>query len=339
MIQNNDEYFTLNNNNNNNNKNNNINNDNNNKDGNQPNIEFQNNNDIKYQNYIDEQNQDDIDLNNSKNNSSFNSYYEHSCSQKDYYFSNNQNQSNQNNQNKNESIYNSPKIRDEKAHYERYNNLYNLLYDFLKWELIIENIKQTLSSQSDVNTKIIFDIFDIKKRNLISLSDITRTLKNFGMNVSFEDTKYIFLRNNKKIKEKYKFDEFCEIFLSNNGKKRQEINDRILNDNYPGELSEKTKNIICLLFQKIIEGERSNEFYRNNLAMVPNASGFDLFNLMKKNYSVGISKEDIDHFLGSRGKMFYNNETELIMKKLDKNKDGIIDYTEFLSEITPKFVF
>ena len=159
------------------------------------------------------------------------------------------------------------------------------------------------------------------------------------MNVSFEDTKYIFLRNNKKIQEKYKFHEFCEIFLPNNEKKRQEINDRIMNENNHGELSEKTKNIICLLFQKIIEGERSNEFYRNNLAMVPNASGFDLFNLMKKNYSVGISKEDIDHFLDSRGKVFSNSETELIMTKLDKNKDGIIDYTEFLSEITPKFVF
>lgn len=159
------------------------------------------------------------------------------------------------------------------------------------------------------------------------------------MNVNLEDTKYIFLRNNKRIKEKFKYNEFCEMILCNNEEKRKELNERNLNGNYHGILSEKTKNMICLLFQKIIEGERSNEFYRNNLAMVPNASGFDLFNLMKKNYSVGISKEDIDHFLSSRGKVFYNNETDLIMKKIDRNKDGIIDYTEFLTEITPKFIF
>lgn len=65
-------------------------------------------------------------------------------------------------------------------------------------------------------------------------------------------------------------------------KKRNEMNQRVLNLNYMNELSDKTKNLICLLFQKIIEGERSNEIYRNMLAIVPNSSGFDLFNLMKK---------------------------------------------------------
>ena len=117
------------------------------------------------------------------------------------------------------------------------------------------------------------------------------------------------------------------------------MNEREINENYKNDITDKTKNIIGMLFQKIIEGERSNEFYRNNLAMVPDSSGFDLFNLMKKNYSIGIYKEDIDNFLSSRGKVFYNNETELIMKKLDRNKDGVIDYTEFLTEITPKFMF
>ena len=278
---------------------------------------------------ITNQNDGNNNLNNSNINSSFNSY-EFSSSQVDYNSFTSQNGKNEN--------YNSSKNY-EQTHYERYNNLYNLLYDFLKWELILENIKQSISSQNDINIKYIFELFDTKKRNLISISDITKTLKNFGMNVNLEDTKYIFLRNNKRIKEKFKYNEFCEMILCNNEEKRKELNERNLNGNYHGILSEKTKNMICLLFQKIIEGERSNEFYRNNLAMVPNASGFDLFNLMKKNYSVGISKEDIDHFLSSRGKVFYNNETDLIMKKIDRNKDGIIDYTEFLTEITPKFIF
>ena len=225
----------------------------------------------------------------------------------------------------------------EQIQYERYNNLYNLLYDFLKWELILENIKINLASREDINIHLLFEIFDTKKRKSISLSDIFKTLINFGMNINEEEVKYILLQNNKKLKERFNKEEFCEIILPNNKIKRKEINERKVND--MRGLSDKTINIICLLFQKIIEGERSNELYRNNLAIVPESSGFDLFNLLKKNYSVGIYKEDIDIFLSSRGKVFFNNETELIMKKLDKNKDGVVDYTEFLTEITPKFFY
>ena len=170
----------------------------------------------------------------------------------------------------------------EKIQNERFNNLYNLLYDFLKWELIIENIKQSLCSQEDINTNFIFEIFDTKKRNLISISDIVKALSFLGMKFNVEDIKYIFLKNNKRIKDKYKYNEFCELIFPNNAEKRKEMNQRVLNLNYMNELSDKTKNLICLLFQKIIEGERSNEIYRNMLAIVPNSSGFDLFNLMKK---------------------------------------------------------
>ena len=99
-------------------------------------------------------------------------------------------------------------------------------------------------------------------------------------NVNTNDTKYIFLQNNKGIKEKLNFNEFCEIFLPNNSEKRKEMNERKINENYKNNITDKTKNIICLLLQKIIEGEKTNEFYRKNLAMTPDSSVFDIFNLM-----------------------------------------------------------
>lgn len=83
-------------------------------------------------------------------------------------------------------------VNSEKIQNERFNNLYNLLYDFLKWELIIENIKQSLCSQEDINTNFIFEIFDTKKRNLISISDIVKALEFLGMKFNVEDIKFIF---------------------------------------------------------------------------------------------------------------------------------------------------
>ena len=105
------------------------------------------------------------------------------------------------------------------------------------------------------------------------------------------------------------------------------------------ELNSDIKQKICRLFEIIIESEKSNEYYRNILAMTPNSSGFDLFNLLKKKEASGIDKEDISNFIYSMGEKLGNDEIEIIFKKLTKNNDNlIIDYTQFVSEITPKSV-
>ena len=64
-------------------------------------------------------------------------------------------------------------------------------------------------------------------------------------------------------------------------------------------------------------------------------SGSDLFNKIKKNYSVGIYKEDIANFMKKNEYKLSNKEIELLMERFDKNKNGIIDYKEFILEITP----
>ena len=64
-------------------------------------------------------------------------------------------------------------------------------------------------------------------------------------------------------------------------------------------------------------------------------SGSDLFNKIKKNYSVGIYKEDIANFMKKYKYKLSNKEIELIMNRFDKNKNGMIDYKEFIVEISP----
>ena len=61
----------------------------------------------------------------------------------------------------------------------------------------------------------------------------------------------------------------------------------------------------------------------------------DLFNKIKKNYSVGIYKEDIANFMKKNDYKLNNKEIELLMERFDKNKNGIIDYKEFMLEIAP----
>ena len=101
------------------------------------------------------------------------------------------------------------------------------------------------------------------------------------------------------------------------------------------EISMKTKKLLGDLFKNVIEGEKSNENFRKILAKNGEISGSDLFNKIKKNYSVGIYKEDIANFMKKYKYKLSNKEIELIMNRFDKNKNGMIDYKEFIVEISP----
>ena len=84
-----------------------------------------------------------------------------------------------------------------------------------------------------------------------------------------------------------------------------------------------------------IEGG-SNEEIKDMIKKVANNIYFDLFEDIKKENKPGILREDIDKFMNENGYNVKNDEIEIIMKKMDKNKDGVIDYEEFIGEIQSK---
>ena len=100
----------------------------------------------------------------------------------------------------------------------------------------------------------------------------------------------------------------------------------------------ETKRCLISLFNAMLEANRSNERFKSILSSTPNSSAYDCFNTLKPNYSNSISKRDIESFCQQFGKILTPFESEILFDKLDKNKDGVITYNEFLGEITPKFV-
>ena len=232
--------------------------------------------------------------------------------------------------NKNNNITNSNK----------YSSLYNLFLDFIKQDNAIESMRQILSGRDDSNLMDLFSLFDHKGNKLIYASDFIKSLKEFGLFINMEDIKFIYRKFNKKINESFDFDEFCEIILP-----KKYSNEKIMSSgnwtnlskskNYYRGISIETKKMLGALFKNIIEGEKSNEKFRKILAENIEFSGIDLFNKIKKNYSVGIYKEDIGNFMKKNKYKLNNNEIELLMDRFDKNKNGMIDYKEFIMEISP----
>ena len=216
---------------------------------------------------------------------------------------------------------------------KKFNSLYNLLINFVKQDTTIEGTRQLLSTRDDSNLEDLFELFDHSSKELISSMDFIQTLKEFGLILTMDDIKFLYKKFNKNLNEYFDYEEFCEIILPKKYSTAKIISEKP-NDNF-FDLSDETKNIICLLFQNIIEGEKSNENFRKIIGIEEECNAFDLFNKLKRNYSIGIYKEDIANFMKKNKHRLNNKEIELLMDRFDKNKDGMIDYKEFLSEILP----
>ena len=102
------------------------------------------------------------------------------------------------------------------------------------------------------------------------------------------------------------------------------------------ELENDTTDKILELFETLIEGEKSSEEIRSKISMAADNIFYDLFGEIKKENKPGIQKDDIDKFMKRNGYDIKDYEIEIIMEKMDKNKDGTIDYEEFISEVQSK---
>ena len=230
----------------------------------------------------------------------------------------------------------------------KFSDLYSLFLDFIKQDSIIESLRQLLSDKEDANLMDIFSLFDYSGNRLISASDFIKTLKQLGIIINKEELIFLFRKFNKKLNDYFDFDEFCEIILPKKHSNEKIMDNRAMhnyyydmeignyqNNNFFNGISIETKKMLGSLFKNIIEGEKSNENYRKILAQNVEISGFDLFNKIKKNYSIGIYKEDIANFMKKNKYKLDNKEIELLMNRFDKNKNGMIDYKEFIIEISP----
>ena len=262
---------------------------------------------------------------NYSNSSNTNSFYLESCSQNNNFIINKLNNKKYNINKKNKEF-----ILDD----SQFSSFYNLLLDFIRQDNAIAKIRQSLSLKEDVNLTDLFELFDNSSNNLISSMDFLNTLKELGLYLKNDEIKYLFRKFNKNLNENFEFEEFCEILLPKKCSSAKIMNEKQSNEYYY-EISEDTKNIICMLFKNIIEGEKSIENYRKIIGKSGEYSGFELFNKIKKNYSIGIYKEDIANFMKKNKYKISNGDIELLMERFDKNKDGMIDFKEFLNEISP----
>ena len=221
---------------------------------------------------------------------------------------------------------------------EKKNLLFKLLLEYIEQDNKLQKIKESLASRQDASLGNIFELFNINKNNIICSSDIYDILNSLSQNNSFShnDIKYIFKKYNKSIECGFNYDDFCEIILPRKYSAKIMIQNR--NTNINNVLGNETNNIILELFEAIIEGEKNCEEIRSMISMMADNIFYDIFGEIKKENKPGIQKDDIGKFMKENGYDIKDYEIGIIMEKMDKNKDSIIDYEEFISEIQPKII-
>ena len=227
--------------------------------------------------------------------------------------------------------------------YEKRKLLFKLFQNFIEQDNKLEKIKESLASCPDASFSKIFSKFNQNKKNLIFSSDLYDVLNSFSsseVNFTPNDIKYILKRYNKSIESGFNYNEFCNIISPKKitSKIILEKGDKSNTVDEKNELNEETKNSIVDFFGQLIEGEKSNEEIRTMINMSDDNICNDLFGGIKKENKPGIEKDDIDKFMRENGYNIKDNEILIIMEIMDKNKDDIIDYGEFISEITPKIL-
>jgi Ca2+-binding EF-hand superfamily protein len=227
--------------------------------------------------------------------------------------------------------------------YEKRKLLFKLFQNFIEQDNKLEKIKESLASCPDASFSKIFSKFNQNKKNLIFSSDLYDVLNSFSsseINFTPNDIKYILKKYNKSIESGFNYNEFCNIISPKKitSKIIIEKRDKSNTVDEEKELNEETKNAIVDFFGQLIEGEKSSEEIRTMINMSDDNICNDLFGGIKKENKPGIEKDDIDKFMRENGYNIKDNEILIIMEKMDKNKDDIIDYGEFISEITPKIL-
>ena len=133
----------------------------------------------------------------------------------------------------------------------------------------------------------------------------------------------------KRIKEnKNNYFESSSTPLRSNPIQKQVFNRVPLN----GDNLEQKKDLFFKLLVDYIEGG-SNEEIKGMITKAANNIYFDLFEDIKKENKPGIQRDDIDKFMNENGYNVKDDEIDVIMEKMDKNKDGVIDYEEFIGEV------
>ena len=199
----------------------------------------------------------------------------------------------------------------------------SLFIELAKSERSIDITRQILSESIDFDAHQIFNYLTTNNNSDITSNDIMKYLSKNKIKIDEEQINLIILFYDINLDGKLSFDEFINLVKS----EKSSINNKSLNYSDDINISFNINFSLCKIFEKEIY---YSKYIINILKGLKNKYGFNIHDIYHSIKSSNfITSETIKNFLIENNEEFLESDINLIMRRLDINKDGKVDFCEF----------
>jgi len=218
----------------------------------------------------------------------------------------------------------------------------DLFIEYLKDTLInereLERLKCELTLKSDFNLGDLYKIFEANRLGYLTASDLKFGMNQFSVYPSIDELNMLIKRyDGSNTLSSYAFN---DMFLPIDREYNRVLKNRICLDYHskctPDVFSFESRYSVTNLLKALINVENNAEMWRQkfyNIKTFYSRIIYDKIDVLGKNY---FTADDLTRNFQINSVFYSSKDLDLLMFRLDKNRDGRISYSEFIDEFSPR---
>ena len=228
-----------------------------------------------------------------------------------------------------------PKFKSQNTYFSYEQNQFNdFLRKLIEVESKLEDFKIDLAQNPDFICDDIFSLFEQNNKGYLDEEDLKNGLNLIGLNVSDQDIRLLMKRFDLQKTGHISYADFFDIIVPFEKNYRQIVERRNPTSDSPNpdNFSPNTMNGLGELFNLILAAE--NEI--NNMRKLFGTLRLnlrDIFSLIDKRNLGSFTTDELIEYLENNRMMNNNRDADLLFIRLDKNRNGKIDFSEIEDEI------
>ena len=213
------------------------------------------------------------------------------------------------------------------------------LKEQISLERELENAKQSLALRNDFSLDDAFRVFDLDLLGSVRVFELKEGMALYGVYASHEEAQLLLNRYDLNRDGRLSFSEFSSIFLPKDASLASLLRSRPpLGSRLPRSqmFPLATRDQFVHLLRLHVSVENAAERTRQRQARRPLFSIVEAFDAVDKNHNGFITKNEFAELLEDHRFFASNKELDLLIDRFDKNKDGLVSYSEFVREVAPQ---